>query len=273
MSQQFQHQIRQNKILSILPEPLVAGMNLELVELSAGQVLADVGQDLQHVYFPLTSIVAWMKMLENGNTIGVAMLGRQGMVSLFAMLTGRHNRNFRAVVQIGGHALRASLQTAHRVVQSDTCCGNSQLMRYADMRMATVAQNSLCMRNHTLEQQLSRFFLGTLDLIEGQDFSVTHDWIAHWLGVRREAVSLAAKRLMDTGAIAYSRGRITVVDRPALEQLSCECYKALKTEEDKCYASLLVHLRESTSALTPRPSDFGSRSASDRPPCAGPLCA
>lgn len=160
MSQQFQHQIRQNKILSILPEPLVAGMNLELVELSAGQVLADVGQDLQHVYFPLTSIVAWMKMLENGNTIGVAMLGRQGMVSLFAMLTGRHNRNFKAVVQIGGHALRAPLQTAHRVVQSDTCCGNSQLMRYADMRMATVAQNSLCMRNHTLEQQLSRFFSG-----------------------------------------------------------------------------------------------------------------
>lgn len=252
---QFRHQIQQNKILSILPEPLVAGMQLELVQLKAGQVLADVGQDLQHVYFPLTSIVAWMKMLENGNTIGVAMLGRQGLVSLFALLTGRHNPNFKAVVQIGGHALRAPLQTAHRMVQGDNCCGNSQLMRYAEMRMATVAQNSLCMRNHTLEQQLCRFFLGTLDLIEGQAFSVTHDWIAHWLGVRREAVSLAAKRLMDTGAIAYSRGRITVVDRPALEQLTCECYKAIQTEEAQCYAGLQAQLlaqqRCDTSAQNP----------------------
>jgi len=269
----FKHHIRQNKILSILPEHIVAGMGLELVELKAGQVLADVGQDLPHIFFPLTSIVAWMKMLENGNTIGVAMLGRQGMVSLFALLTGRHNPNFKAVVQIGGHALRAPLQAAHQIVKTDNCCGQSQLMTYADMRMATVAQNSLCMRNHTLEQQLCRFFLVTLDLIEGQAFSVTHDWIAHWLGMRREGVSLAAKRLMDTGAIAYSRGRITVVDRPALEQLTCECYKALKTEEDKCYAGLQAHLLASTQRLTPRPSGFESRSASNQPPCAGPLCA
>jgi CRP-like cAMP-binding protein len=255
------HQVQQNKILSILPPQMVENMALELVQLKKGQVLADVGQDLRHIYFPLTSIVAWMKMLENGNTIGVAMLGRQGLVSLFALLTGRHNRNFRAVVQIGGHALRAPLQTAYGAIQKDNCCGNSQLMTYADMRIATVAQNSLCMRNHNLEQQLCRFFLGTLDLIEGQHFSVTHNWIANWLGVRREGVSLAAKRLMDTGAIAYSRGHITVVDRPALEQLTCECYKALKTEENNCYADLQAHLLSTGPNFTATPFGYESHNA------------
>jgi CRP-like cAMP-binding protein len=270
----LQHQIRQNRILSILPEHVVERMDLDLVHLTAGQVLADVGQDLRHIYFPLTSIVAWMKMLENGNTIGVAMLGRQGLVSLFALLTARHNRNFKAVVQIGGHALRVPLQSGFQVIQGDSCC-ISQLMTYAEMRMATVAQNSLCMRNHTLEQQLCRFFLGTLDLIEGQDFSVTHDWIANWLGVRREGVSLAAKRLMRTGAIAYSRGHITVVDRHALEHLTCECYKAIKTEEDKCYAELEARLLSSSAMqdLTAKPSDSESRNGSDLPPCEDPPCA
>lgn len=224
---------RQNHLLAALAgdewqrwEPL-----LEYVELPLGHVLHESGKAMSHMYFPTTAIISLLYVLQNGSSAEIAVVGNDGLVAV-SMFMGGGSSPSRAVVQSGGHGFRLDSKAMKQ--EFDKAGPVMHLMlRYTQALIAQMAQTAVCNRHHSLDQQLCRWLLLTLDRLEGDNLVMTQELIANMLGVRREGVTESATKLQNAGLIKYSRGRINVLDRPGLEARSCECYAVVKKEYDR----------------------------------------
>lgn len=226
----MQPDIHLNKIISFLPSAVVTewAPHFEHVDLKLGQVLYEPGRILGHLYFPLTAIVSWVRILENGASTKVAITGREGVVGIYLLMGAAQTLN-RAIVQKAGSAIRLRLSVVLGSFNQGNAVQNI-LLRYTQTLFNQMAQGSVCHRHHSLEQQLCCMLLLTLDRQDDNTIVLTHELLASLLGVRREGVTQAAHRLMKQNLISYSRGNITVHDRVALEKRSCECYNVINNE-------------------------------------------
>jgi CRP-like cAMP-binding protein len=204
---------------------------LETVDLPLGTVLYEPGGTLSHVYFPTTAIVSLLYVLENGASAEIAVVGNEGIVGV-SLFMGGESTPSRAVVQSGGKGLRLR---AALMKEEFNRAGSvlHLLLRYTQALITQMAQTAVCNRHHTLDQQLCRWLLLSLDRLDGNELIMTQELIANMLGVRREGVTEGALKLQHAGLISYSRGHITVLDRPGLEKRSCECYAVVKKEYDR----------------------------------------
>ena len=235
------HSPRQNALLAALPEAVAQRLFplLELVPLPLGSALYESGALLRHVYFPTSAIVSLLYELENGASAEIAVVGNEGIVGI-ALFMGGDTMPNRAVVQSEGHAYRLQGRSLKEEFKRGGVLQHL-LLRYTLALLAQMAQTAVCNRHHTVDQQLCRWLLLSLDRLPANELSMTQELIANMLGVRREGVTEAAGRLQDAGLIRYSRGRITVVDRPGLEARVCECYAVVRKE----FGRLLPDVMES----------------------------
>ena len=224
------HSPNQNHLLAALPaaefESLAA--HLELVPLPLGEILYEPGTQLRHAYFPTTSIVSLHYVMETGASAETAGVGNDGVVGI-SLFMGGETTSSSAVVQTSGHAYRLERRLFKQEFER---AGLFQrlLLRYTQALMTQMAQTAACNRHHSLEQQLCRWLLSTLDRVSSRELVITQELIASMLGVRREGVTEAAGKLQRAGFISYRRGHIAVVDRVGLETHSCECYGVVKKE-------------------------------------------
>jgi len=205
--------------------------HLQFVELKLGQVLYESGDTLSHVYFPTDCIVSMLYVLSDGATAEIAVAGNEGLIGISLFMGGETTPN-RAVVQSAGHAYRLAGQRIKDEFHHDGSLQNL-FLRYTQALITQMAQTAVCNRHHSVDQQLCRWLLLSLDRLPGNKLKMTQELIANMLGVRREGVTEAAGKLQRLGVIRYSRGQITVLDRPYLERLCCECYAVVKKEEDR----------------------------------------
>ncbi len=227
------HAPRQNHLLAALPAEEYARLipQLELVPMPLGKVLYESGNELHHVYFPTTAIVSLLYVMLNGASAETAVVGNEGIIGVALFMGGETMPN-RAVVQSAGHAYRLKGQL---LKQEFNRSGELQhlLLRYTQALLTQMAQTAVCNRHHSLDQQLCRWLLLSLDRLSSNELVMTQELIADMLGVRREGVTEAAGNLQRAGLIAYRRGRITVLDRMGLEARACECYAVVKKEFDR----------------------------------------
>jgi CRP-like cAMP-binding protein len=222
-----------NRLLGALSDEALnrLSINLEPVDMHLGQVLYEAGEELKYVYFPVTSIVSLLCILESGASAEIAMVGNEGIVGVSMFMSGKTSMN-RAVVQNAGSGYR--LKTKFLKKEFSLSGSMTQLLlRYTQALITLMAQTAVCNRHHSLEQQFCRWLLLSLDRLESNELLVTQELIANMLGVRRETVTEAAGKLQRLGAIHYQRGHITVLDRTKLETHSCECYQVVKNEFDR----------------------------------------
>ena len=207
--------------------------HLEAVDMQLGAVLYEAGGTLKHVYFPTTAIVSLLYVIENGASAEIAVVGNEGIVGI-SLFMGGDSTPSRAVVQSAGKGYR--LAAGAMKLEFDR--GGPVLhllLRYTQALITQMAQTAVCNRHHSVDQQLCRWLLLSLDRLPGNELVMTQELIANMLGVRREGVTEAAYKLQEAGLIRYVRGHIVVLDRAGLEQRSCECYAVVKQE----YARLL----------------------------------
>ena len=230
---------RQNHLLAALPAPHCEHLypHLELVPLALGEVLNESGDQLQHVYFPTTSIVSLLYVRADSASDEIAVVGNEGIIGI-ALFMGGETMRRRAVVQSAGYAYRLEGQLLKEEFNRAGPLKHL-LLRYTQALLTQMSQTAACNRHHSLDQQLCRRLLLSLDRLSSNELTMTQELIATMLGVRREGVTEAAGKLQSAGLIHYSRGRITVIDRPRLEKRACECYQVVKTEFDRLlpYAS------------------------------------
>jgi CRP-like cAMP-binding protein len=229
-----------NTLLSVLPSSIREHWlpHLEPVEMRLGEVVYEPGATLSHVYFPTTAIVSLLYVLENGESAEIAVVGYEGIVGVSLFMGGKSAPS-RAVVQSGGQGFR--LRAAILQEQFDQAGPVLHLLlRYTQALLTQMGQTAVCNRHHSLDQQLCRWLLLSLDRLQGDVLVMTQELIANMLGVRREGVTECAVRLQRAGLIRYSRGRISVLDRPGLEKRSCECYAVVKREYDRLLPSILA---------------------------------
>jgi CRP-like cAMP-binding protein len=224
---------RMNQLLAALPEaewqrwlPL-----LEAVDMPLGQVLYESGGTLRYVYFPTSSIVSLLYVMEDGASAEIAVVGNEGLVGV-SLFMGGGSTPSRAVVQSAGQGFRLGAQAMKEEFNRAGPVLHL-LLRYTQALITQMAQTAVCNRHHSLDQQLCRWLLLSLDRLHGNDLMMTQELIANMLGVRREGVTEAALKLQKSGLIHYVRGHITVVDRPGLEKRTCECYAVVKHEYDR----------------------------------------
>jgi CRP-like cAMP-binding protein len=204
---------------------------LESVDMPLGSVLYESGGTLKHVYFPTTSIVSLLYVMENGASAEIAVVGNEGIVGVSIFMGGGSTPS-RAVVQSAGHGFR--LQASTMKEEFNRAGPVLHLfLRYTQALITQMAQTAVCNRHHTLDQQLCRWLLLSLDRLQGNQLVMTQELIANMLGVRREGVTEGALKLQHAGLIRYARGHITVLDRKGLEKRSCECYAVVKKEYDR----------------------------------------
>ena len=224
---------RHNRLLAALPEDAWGRLepNLEPEDMPLGRVLYESGAPLSHVYFPTTSIVSLLYVMEDGHSAEIAIVGLEGMVGV-ALLMGGETTPSRAVVQSAGKAFRLNRKF---VKEEFVRAGPMQrlTLRYMQALITQMAQTAVCNRHHTIDQQLSRWLLMSIDRLPSNELLMTQDLIANMLGVRREGVTEAAGKLQRQGLITYSRGRIRVIDRPGLEAHVCECYDVVSREFER----------------------------------------
>ena len=204
---------------------------LEATSLKLGSALYESGSPQGYVYFPTASIVSLLYVMEDGSSAEIAVVGNEGVVGL-ALFMGGETTPSRAVVQSAGEAYRLRAG----VLKSEFSRGGELqhlLLRYTQALITQMAQTAVCNRHHSVEQQLCRWLLLSLDRLPTNELSMTQELIANMLGVRREGVTEAAGKLQEAGLVRYSRGRITVLDRPKLEARVCECYSVVKREYDR----------------------------------------
>ncbi|HEY4956903.1 MAG TPA: Crp/Fnr family transcriptional regulator [Caldimonas sp.] len=221
-----------NKLLAALPGAEWARWRpqLDAVEMPLGQVLYESGATLNHVYFPVTAIVSLLYVLENGSSAEIAVVGNEGLVGISLFMGGGSSPS-RAVVQSAGLGFRVKAET---IKDEFTRAPVLHLfLRYTQALITQMAQTAVCNRHHSLDQQLCRWLLLSLDRLEGNELVMTQELISNMLGVRREGVTEAALQLQAAGLIRYARGRISVLDRAGLEKRSCECYGVVKKEYDR----------------------------------------
>ncbi len=221
---------RHNRLLAALPEPewLSWQPQLEPVDLPLGKVLYESGRSLDHVYFPISAIVSLLYVLEDGASAEIAVVGREGIVGI-ALFMGGETTPSRAVVQSAGRGVRLRA-SAIKAAFDRSVPVMHLLLRYTQALITQMAQTAVCNRHHSLDQQLCRWLLLSLDRLDGPDLVMTQELIANMLGVRREGVTEAALKLQKLGLIRYARGHIKVLDRPGLEQRACECYAVVRQE-------------------------------------------
>jgi CRP-like cAMP-binding protein len=223
----------QNRLLAALSATEYARIlpYLQLVSMPLGEVLSEPGNVQYHVYFPTDCIISFSYLMKDGASTEVAVVGHEGLVGL-ALFTGGEKSPSRAVVQSAGSAYRLAgnrlKDEIHRGAEL-----HAMLLRYTHALITQIAQTAACNRHHTVDQQLCRSLLAYLDRVSSNQLHLTQEIISNMLGVRREGVNLAATKLQSLGAIRYSRGQITVVDRSKLERESCECYTVIKRETDR----------------------------------------
>ncbi|MBA3904223.1 MAG: Crp/Fnr family transcriptional regulator, partial [Rhodocyclaceae bacterium] len=212
--------------------------HLELVPMPLGYVLYESGSKLRHVYFPTTSIVSLLYVMIDGASAEIAVVGNDGIIGVALFMGGETMPN-RAVVQSAGYAYRLRGQL---LKQEFNRSGELQhlLLRYTQALLTQMAQTAVCNRHHSLDQQLCRWLLLSLDRLPSNDLVMTQELIANMLGVRREGVTEAAGNVQKAGLIEYSRGRITVRDRAGLEARACECYAVVKKEFDRLLPEIIV---------------------------------
>ena len=205
--------------------------HLRLVAMPLGKVLYESGDELEYVYFPTDSIVSLLYVLESGASAEISVVGNEGLIGI-ALFMGGGTTPSRAIVQSAGHAYRLAGQ---RLKDEFHRNGGLQLLllRYTQALITQMAQTAVCNRHHSVDQQLCRWLLLSLDRLKSSKLVMTQELIANMLGVRREGVTDAAGKLQKLGIISYSRGQITVLDRPQLERQCCECYSVVKRETDR----------------------------------------
>ncbi len=232
---------RANELLAALPDAELARWlpHLEWVELPLGRVVSEPGVALGHAYFPTTAIVSLLYVMADGASAEIAVVGREGLVGV-SLLTGGGSTPSTAVVQSAGEGYRISARVIGQEFNSSAPVMHL-LLRYTQALITQMTQTAACNRHHSVNQQLCRWLLLSLDRLPGPDIRMTQELIANMLGVRREGVTEAALVLQKLGLISYARGHIKVLDRPGLAQRSCECYGVVKREYDR----LLSHRRAS----------------------------
>ncbi|AVY95253.1 MULTISPECIES: Crp/Fnr family transcriptional regulator [Microvirgula] len=223
----------QNHLLAALPAEVRERLfpYLEPMPMPLGKVLYESGDTLRHVYFPTNAIVSLLYVMESGASAEISVVGNEGLIGV-AVFMGGESTPSRAIVQSAGHAFRLPGQ---RLKDEFNRHGEMLLLmlRYTQSLITQMAQTAVCNRHHSIDQQLCRWLLLSLDRLQGNELVMTQELIANMLGVRREGVTEAAGKLQKLGLIEYSRGRITVLDRPGIEQLCCECYAVVKKETDR----------------------------------------
>jgi CRP-like cAMP-binding protein len=224
---------QQNHILDALPTAERERLfpHLKLVKMPLGMVLYESGDLLRHIYFPTDSIVSLLYVMKDGASAEIAVIGNEGAVGV-SLFMGGETTPSRAIVQSEGVAYRL---TGARLKQEFNRHGQMLhvLLRYTQALITQMAQTAVCNRHHSVDQQLCRWLLLSLDRLASDQVNMTQELIANMLGVRREGVTEAAGKLQQAGVIRYSRGQIKVLDRPRLEQLACECYEVVKKETDR----------------------------------------
>ncbi|KAA3627890.1 MAG: Crp/Fnr family transcriptional regulator [Proteobacteria bacterium] len=222
-----------NHLLAALPAIERARIfpDLEPVEMALGDTVSSPGLPMRHVYFPTTAIVSLLHIMEDGASAEIAVVGNEGIVGV-ALFMGGETTSSWSVVQSAGHAYRL---TGQHLKNEFFRGGPMQrlLLRYTQALLTQMAQTAVCNRHHSVDQQLCRWLLLSLDRLPSNQLTMTQELIANMLGVRREGVTEAAGRLQSAGLIHYARGKITVLDRPGLEKRVCECYQVVKTESER----------------------------------------
>jgi len=228
---------RQNRLLAALPEAEWSrwAAHLEPVDMPLGKVLYESGSRQSHVYFPTTSIVSLLYVMEDGASAEIAVVGNEGIVGI-SLFMGGESTPSRALVQSAGQGFRLK---ANLMLQEFNRAGPvlHLLLRYTQALITQMSQTAVCNRHHSLDQQLCRWLLLSLDRLHSKELVMTQELIANMLGVRREGVTEAAGNLQQAGLIRYQRGHITVVDRNGLEKRTCECYAVVKNEYDRLLPS------------------------------------
>jgi CRP-like cAMP-binding protein len=229
--------LRRNQLLASLPEAEWSRWSplLERVEMPLGEVLYEPGVVLRDVYFPVTSIVSLLYVMENGASAEIAVVGNEGIVGV-SLFMGGESTPSRAVVQSAGSGCRLKAQLMKDEFNRAGPVLHL-LLRYTQALITQMAQTAVCNRHHSLDQQLCRWLLLSLDRLQGDELVMTQELIANMLGVRREGVTEGALKLQKLGLIQYSRGHITVLNRKGLEQRTCECYAVVKREYDRLLPS------------------------------------
>jgi CRP-like cAMP-binding protein len=224
---------RQNHLLESLPESDFIRIQpiLELVSMPLGQVIYESGEPQGYVYFPSSAIVSLLYVLGNGSTAEIAIVGNEGALGI-SLYMGGETTTHQAIVQIAGYGYRMK---ANQLKQEFNRAGPlmSMLLLYTQALLTQMAQTAVCNRHHTIDQQLCRWLLFSLDRLKSNDIFMTQELIANMLGVRRGSVTDAAGKLQNAGLINYSRGHIRVLDRLKLEKTVCECYLVVKNEFDR----------------------------------------
>jgi CRP-like cAMP-binding protein len=227
------HNPQENHLLAALSPAERARIypHLDLVPMPLGKVLYESGDNLRHVYFPTDSIVSLLYVLADGASAEISVVGNEGLIGI-ALFMGGETTPSRALVQSAGNAYRL---IAQRLKDEFHRNGPLQLLllRYTQALITQMAQTAVCNRHHSVDQQLCRWLLLSLDRLSSNQLVMTQELIANMLGVRREGVTEAAGKLDELGVIRYARGHITVLDRPKLEQLCCECYAVVRKETDR----------------------------------------
>jgi CRP-like cAMP-binding protein len=229
---------RQNQLLASLPDAEWQRWlpQLELVDLPLGKVLYESGAPLAFVYFPINAIVSLLYVLENGSSAEIAVVGREGVVGISIFMGGGSTPS-RAVVQSAGMGYRLRADTI-KVEFAQSSSVMHLMLRYTQALITQMSQTAVCNRHHSLDQQLCRWLLLSLDRLPSNELVMTQELIANMLGVRREGVTEAALKLQGAGLIRYARGHISVLDRPGLEHRTCECYRVVKKEYDRLLPDL-----------------------------------
>jgi CRP-like cAMP-binding protein len=227
------HTPTQNHLLAALPATDYARLlpDLELIPMPLGWAVYEAGSQMGYLYFPTTSIVSLLYVMENGSSAEIAITGNEGLVGI-SLFMGGESTPSRAVVQSAGNGYRLKA----KVLKREFALGGALqhlALRYTQTLITQMSQTAACNRHHSLDQQLCRWLLLTLDRLPGDELVMTQELIANMLGVRREGVTEAAGNLQKDGLISYSRGHITVLDRPKLEKRVCECYAVVKKELDR----------------------------------------
>jgi CRP-like cAMP-binding protein len=231
---------QQNHLLAALPADAYERLkpHLERVQMPLGHVLYESGVQMRHVYFPISSIVSLLYVMEDGASAEIAVVGNEGVVGI-SLFMGGETTCSRAIVQSAGEGYRI----AGALLKAEFYrAGPMQhlLLRYTQALLTQMAQTAVCNRHHSLDQQLCRWLLLSLDRLPSNELSMTQELIANMLGVRREGVTEAAGKLQKAGLIEYHRGHITVLDRPRLEARACECYAVVKKEFDRLLPDVIA---------------------------------
>jgi CRP-like cAMP-binding protein len=234
------HHPQQNHLLAALPPAEFERLSphLELVSMPLGEALYESGSRLRHVYFPTTSIVSLLYVMEDGASAEIAVVGNEGILGI-SLFMGGETTPSRAVVQSAGHGYRLQAM----LLKNEFNRAGPMLhllLRYTQALITQMAQTAVCNRHHSVDQQLCRWLLMSLDRLPSNELKMTQELIANMLGVRREGVTEAAGKLQSAGLIHYSRGHITVIDRAGVEGRACECYAVVKKEFDRLLPDLIA---------------------------------